>query len=391
MKKRNIILILIILASISYTTAAEGTHDSFIICGQVNLNETYPNGLQVSLENLNTSDILHTTTATDSNATPGTYQFNMASFETGWEYGNQLRLFVTEDWGVQTITGERIFSVENSTAGTIMQQNLTLNMTEAENITLEDIYLLLVDLNDDVDSLEEDVDTIKTDVSTIKGEMEDIKVRLGYINNTANELQLRLGYTNPSDEVESVYNDLTEILIGLTYSVEENGTTWTVDKVLQNQTVYYQELLTLFGNGSQNISTDLILEKISELENTTEDIFSLNTRMFGKINSTISKENTIITKLDNTQTTANEIKNTVSNLDSNDEVLDSIEANVSQQNESLSSMQEKVDGVSKDVQDTQGSLGTITIILIIVAIVVIGLLCIVIKDYVEEILHEKLG
>lgn len=380
MKKTAILLIICMVGSILLPIgAADPPPDQIVtVWGKIYNTINQPiGGLTVTATNLATGN---NTTNEDPVTASGGYQIQLGNLPGGWSAGDTIKIESTYEWMNISWWGEETITMDADPPDTI-QKELHMEMNDIDNVTIEDVYILLLVMQDDLSSLEDDINTLKQN-------MTQIQTRLEIIDDTTTALNRRLGYSG-TDPENTVYDDLTQILTALIYDMNETGTTWTLDQILENQTTHHEELITLLGNSTQNISVDAIMEKLDILQNTSEDIIQLNQRMFGKINTTITKENTIITKIDNTHTKITDIDNTIANLGDDSDTISTINEQVATQNESLASIQQKIDTVTKNTKDTQGALGTITVALIIIGLIVVGLFGMVIKEYVEEIINER--
>jgi len=381
MKKTATLLIICIIGSILLPIGAADSPppDQIVtIWGKIYNTINQPiGGLTVTATNMATGN--NTTNEYPVTASGG-YQIQLGNLPGGWSAGDTIKIKSTYEWMNISWWGEETVVMDADPPDNI-HRDLHMEMNDIDNVTIEDVYILLLVMQDDLSSLEQDIDTLKQN-------MTQIQTRLESIDDTTTELNTRLGYTG-TDPENTVYDDLTQILTALIYDMNETNTTWTLDQIVADQTAYHDELITLLGNSTQNISVDAIMEKLDMLQNTSEDSIQLNQRMFGKINTTITKENTIITKIDNSHTKITDIDTAIANLGTDSDTISAINEQVGTQNESLASIQQKMDAVTKNTKDTQGALGTITIVVIIIALIVIGLFGMVIKEYVEEIINER--
>lgn len=393
MKKKIIYAIccLFILSTLASISSADPPPDQIVtVSGKVYNHFGEPIG-GVTVTATNTATGNQTTNMNPVTAEEG-YRINLANINGGWEVGETIVFQTSYTWLDITWTIEETLLMESDMSDTV---HLPLNTTNSsiDNVTTEDLYILLLAMQDDIDTLQEDVTSMQENLSLLQD-------RMISIDDTTTTIGQRMGYAG-TDPENTIYDDLTQLLMGLVYDIEENETRWKIDEVLNTQDENQVEVLAALGiigdgnesnNGTGNntgyISVSTLLEKLNILENMSADIISLNTRMFGKINTTINKNNNIINTLETTKTTTENIRDTVNNIGDNSDSIIAIEQSITEQNESFTSIEEQLAQQEKNIDNTQGAIGTITIIAIIIAIVVIGLLALVVKDYWEEITNE---
>lgn len=387
-KKTLCILTFMCICGMAYTVPIQAAPTNpHIIYGDINdLLGNPVSGASIEITNMETGN------STTNTSTEDGYLVDIANIPGGYEDGDELNIAATCNilniqWSVEK-------TILVTTGGSEARKvNLVLTDTEYENITNEQLFALLIYLQNDVDEINNTLETVASQIG-------DIESRLTAIESDTASIEDRLGYAG-KPENHTIYNDIEQILLGLVYEVGEGETTWTLDEILEKQHTHHQEILDLFlgannsGNATANITINLnqVMDELEQLQNISDEIVALNYRMFDRINTTLTTTDrqTLVTKIEetNAKPRANDIYDIVSDLDTDSETIGSIEENVVEQNETMTSIQDKINTANQNIKDTRGAIGTITFLIVIIVLIVGGLLTLVIKDYWEEIRNEQ--